>query len=290
MVAGEARIGISGWRYAGWRGRFYPKGLAQRLELSYAAKKFSSIEINGTHYSLQRPESFRLWRDETPENFVFAVKGSRYITHMLQLKNVETALANFFAQGILALGAKLGPVLWQIPRRFHFHPEKLTAFFRALPRDHAAAARLARKHDERLAGRASTTAEAQGCIRHALEVRHESFLVPDFVDLLRMHHIGLVVSDGAGWPLLLDTTADFVYVRLHGSRKLYASGYRPSEIALWADRTEHWMRGRAMKGERCIKSLGSDRIKRDVYVYFDNDAKVRAPFDALALEKALRNL
>lgn len=289
-MAGAVRIGISGWLYAGWRGRFYPKGLKQRDELSYAAKKFASIEINGTHYSLQRPESFRRWYAETPEDFVFAIKGSRYITHMLQLKNTEPALANFFAQGILCLGRKLGPILWQLPKRSRFHPDKLAAFFDQLPRGHAHAAKIARKHDSRLSGRAVTKAEAKGEIRHALEVRHESFVVPEFIALLREYDIGLVVSDAVGWPLLLDVTADFVYVRLHGSRKLYSSGYRPAEIAQWANRIAHWTQGWGLRGEDRIARQPRDRLKRDVYVYFDNDAKVRAPFDAIALETALSQL
>ena len=288
-MAGAVRIGISGWLYAGWRGRFYPTGLKQREELSYASTKFSSIEINGTHYSLQRPESFRRWYAETPDDFVFAVKGSRYITHMLQLKNAEPALANFFAQGILCLGEKLGPILWQLPKRSRFHPDKLAAFFDQLPRDHAHAAKIARKHDSRLSGRAVTKAEVEAPIRHALEVRHESFMIPEFIALLREYDIGLVVSDAVGWPLLLEVTADFVYVRLHGSRKLYSSGYRPAEIAQWANRIEHWTHGRELEGEDHIRQP-RDRLKRDVYVYFDNDAKVRAPFDALALEKALNQL
>jgi len=283
-VPGKVRIGISGWLYAGWRGRFYPKGLKQRDELAYAAERFSSIEINGTHYSLQRPDSFQRWYAETPDDFVFAVKGSRYITHMLQLNNVGTALANFFAQGVLGLGPKLGPILWQLPKRSRFHPDKLTAFFEQLPRDHKEAAKLAKKHDDRLSGRSSTRAEAKGELRHALEVRNESFLVPEFIALLRKHDIGLVVSDAVGWPLLLDATADFVYVRLHGSRKLYTSGYRPSELAIWADRVGHWRTGRTMRRENHIGSLPRNRVRRDVYVYFDNDAKVRAPFDALALD------
>ena len=287
---GKVRIGISGWLYAGWRGRFYPEGLKQRSELEYAARKFASIEINGTHYSLQRPESFRRWHAETPEEFVFAVKGSRYITHMLQLNNVETAIANFFAQGVLCLGPKLGPILWQLPKRTRFFPDKLASFFDQLPRSHADAAKLARKHDTRLSGRAATKAEARGKIHHALEVRHESFLVPEFIELLRAHDVGLVVSDAVGWPLLLDVTADFVYVRLHGSRQLYASGYRPDELALWANRIGHWRMGSAMRSKDRAISPSRDHVRRDVYVYFDNDAKVRAPFDALALAELVQPL
>ncbi len=150
---GEVRIGISGWRYKGWRGVFYPKGLPQRRELEYAARIFGSIELNGTFYSLQRPQSFARWADATPEDFVFAVKGSRYITHMLRLANIRKPLANFFASGVLRLGRKLGPILWQFPPQFRFDPKKIEAFFNLLPRDTASAQALARRHDKRVSGR-----------------------------------------------------------------------------------------------------------------------------------------
>jgi uncharacterized protein YecE (DUF72 family) len=284
---GDIRIGISGWRYAGWRGRFYPDGLPQRRELEYASRKFRTIEINGTHYSLQRPEYFARWRDETPEDFVFAVKGSRFITHMLQLKDSEAALANFFAQGLLCLEAKLGPVLWQFSPRFAFRPEKLEPFLKALPRTRRAAARLARAHDTRLVGRSWTKAKTDGPLRHAIEIRHESFCTPEFIALLRAHDIALVVADTVAWPLLTDVTADLVYVRLHGSKELYASGYGPKALARWARWVEAWASGtQAADGPRAGSALSKTGPK-DVFVYFDNDAKVRAPVDALALEGRL---
>src|SRR5256885_11189225 len=172
MRMGNIRIGISGWRYAPWRGVFYPRGLRQRDELRYAAGIFRSIEINGTFYSLQRPERFREWHDETPEDFVFALKGGRYITHMLKLRNVERPLANYFASGVLRLGEKLGPILWQLPPNFSFRPEKLEPFFALLPRTMTQAAALARRHDERLEGRARAQTDAERPIRPALGVRH----------------------------------------------------------------------------------------------------------------------
>jgi uncharacterized protein YecE (DUF72 family) len=277
----KVRIGISGWRYAPWRGKFYPKGLRQKDELAFAAGKFPTIEINGTFYSLQRPESFAAWHDATPEDFVFAVKGARYITHMLKLNHVEKPLANFFAQGLLRLKAKLGPVLWQLPPNFIFRPEKLAAFFELLPRTTKAAAALARRHDDKIKGRTWLKADADRPIRHALEIRHDSFRTPDFIALLRRHDIGLVVADTVEWPLLMDATSDFVYVRLHGSEQLYASGYGARALDQWAARIQAWRQGRQAQGEHA--GPPARPRKRDVYVYFDNDAKVRAPFDALSL-------
>lgn len=282
--AGRIRIGISGWRYKGWRGSFYPKGLAQRRELEFAAQHFDTIELNGSFYSLQRPQSFKQWHDETPDDFVFAVKGSRYLTHMLKLQNAEKPLANFFAQGVLRLGKKLGPILWQFAPQFAFHPERLQAFFDLLPRSDAQAAVLARGHDQRLKGRSWLEMEADMPIRHAVEIRHISCECPEFIALLRKNRIGLVVADTVEWPLLMDVTADFVYCRLHGSEELYASGYEADAIDLWARRIVAWSRGEEVTdGKRAHPKPASKRASRDVFVYFDNDAKVRAPFDAQAL-------
>ena len=279
------RIGISGWRYAPWRGKFYPDGLRQKDELAYAASKFSTVEINGTFYSLQRPESFAAWHDAVPDDFVFAVKGARYITHMLKLRNVEKPLANFFAQGVLALRAKLGPVLWQLPPNFIFNPDKLSGFFDLLPRSQKEALALARRHDEKVRGRTYLKFDTDRPIRHALEIRHDSFRSADFIKLLRRHDIALVVADTVEWPLLMDATSDFVYVRLHGSRQLYASGYGPKALDRWAYRIHGWTAGREAEGDHA--GGPARRRSRDVYVYFDNDAKVRAPFDALNLIKRL---
>jgi len=268
------RIGISGWRYAPWRKVFYPPGLPQRRELEYAGRTFDSVELNGSFYSLQRPESYRRWRDETPEGFVFAVKGPRFITHMLRLRNARVPLANFFASGVLALGDKLGPVLWQLPERHGYDPEQLEQFFDALPRTMAEAAVLAAEHDDKVKDRTHLTAEAQHPLRHALEVRSATFVDEGFYEVLRRHDIGLVVADTANrWPLLTEVTSDFVYVRLHGAEELYVSGYSEELLEVWAERIAGWT-----SGSSCPDGRG-----RDVYVYFDNDAKVHAPFDALAL-------
>jgi uncharacterized protein YecE (DUF72 family) len=266
------RIGISGWTYAGWRGQFYPPGLVHRLELAYAAERFGSIEINGSFYSLQRPSSYRTWRSQVPEGHVFAVKGGRFITHMKKLAGVETALANFFASGVLALGPALGPVLWQLPPNLGYDADRLRAFFDLLPRSTAAAARLAAGHDDKLSGdRVWTQTDADRPLRHALEVRHDTFCTDEAVQLLADHDIALVVADTAGrWPLLERTTSDFMYVRLHGDEELYVSGYSPAALDSWATRIRAW----ADRGQ-------------DVYVYFDNDVKVHAPYDALGLMERL---
>jgi uncharacterized protein YecE (DUF72 family) len=266
------RVGISGWRYEPWRGVFYPEDLVQRRELEYCGQHFSTVEINGSFYSLQRPEYYEAWYAETPPGFVFAVKGSRYITHMLRLRNVEKPLANFYASGILNLKEKLGPFLWQFPEMFHYKPERLEPFFDLLPRTTEEALSLARKRDARMTGRSRLAIDANRPLRHAIEVRHASFISPQFISLLKKHEIGLVVADTAGkWPKLFHVTTDFVYVRLHGDIKIYASGYSDRALDRWARRIRGW-----------------DKDGRDVYVYFDNDVKVRAPFDALNLMHKLR--
>jgi uncharacterized protein YecE (DUF72 family) len=276
--------------YKPWRGVFYPADLPHKRELAYAAERFSTIEINGTFYSLQRPSSFARWAAATPENFVFSVKGSRFITHMLRLRNAEQALANFFASGLLALGTKLGPILWQFPESFSFNAALLEEFFQLLPRSTADAAQLSQRHDSRLEGRAWTETDGIRPVRHAIEIRHESFLSEDFLRLLRRYRIALVCADTVDWPRVVDTTAEFVYCRLHGSRELYVSGYGRKAIATWADRVVAWATGNPPTGER-VSAFGEQEARpHDVYVYFDNDAKVRAPIDALALERRLARL
>ena len=241
------RVGTSGWLYPPWRGKFYPKGLPHRRELEYLSRQFNSVELNGSFYSLQRPESYQAWRERTPDDFVFAVKGGRFITHMKRLRDIDGPLANFFSSGVYTLGPKLGPILWQLPATVPFDPELLAAFFAKLPR-------------ATCAGRP---------IRHALEVRHPSFTDPAFLELLRAHQIALVIADSAGtFPYLEAVTADFAYLRLHGDQELYVSGYTGEALDRWADKIRH---------------LGVP----DVYVYFDNDAKVRAPFDAKELARRL---
>ena len=240
---GTVRVGISGWRYAPWRGgTFYPDGLKQRCELHHASRRFGAIEINGTFYSLQRASSFRSWRDDTPDGFLFAIKGGRFVTHMRRLKDAGPALANFFASGVLELGEKLGPVLWQLPASFRFH---------------------------------------------ALEVRHPSFADPAFPELLREHGVALVLSDAPGWAAYGDATADFAYFRLHGAEELYASGYDDAALDKWAERVRSFAGGGEPDDPPRLAKRKAQRRRRDVFVFFDNDAKVRAPHDAMALMRRL---
>jgi uncharacterized protein YecE (DUF72 family) len=270
-VAGHIRIGTSGWVYPPWRGEFYPRKLAHRRELEYLSRQVNSVEINGSFYALQKPASYQAWREQTPDDFVFAVKGGRFITHMKRLRDVDAPLANFVASGVLALGDKLGPLLWQLPPTLAFDAGQLADFFDLLPRTTTAAAELAGRHDERLAGRAWTVTDADRPVRHALEVRHPSFTDPGFLDLLREHGIGLVIADAAAsWPYLEHVTADFAYVRLHGSTELYVSGYTDEALDAWAERISDWT------------AQGID-----AFAYFDNDAKVKAPRDAMALAERL---
>jgi uncharacterized protein YecE (DUF72 family) len=279
--AGTVRIGIAGWTYPPWRGVFYPKGLPQKHELEYATGQFSSLEINGTFYGMQRPDAFADWADRAPNGFVFAVKAPRYITHIRRLREAETPLANFIASGLLRLGGKLGPILWQFPPNFRFDAERIEAFLKLLPRDTKAAARFGRKHDDRLKAPAWLRADDRP-MRHAFEIRNETFRTRAFIDLLRKYDVALVCADTVEWPRLMDLTSDFVYCRLHGSEELYASGYDDKSLDQWAARVVTWANGGEPADAERIGGKGRKR-RRDVFVYFDNDAKVRAPFDAKAL-------
>jgi len=237
---GTIRVGTSGWSYASWRGDFYPKGLVQRRELGYLAERLTTIEVNGSFYALQRPSTYHRWRDETPDDFVLAVKGGRFITHLKRLGDVEEGLARFFGSGVLDLGAKLGPVLWQLPASLPYDADLMGSFYRLLP-----------------AG-----------VRHVVEFRHRSFCVDEAFAQMREHGIGCVVSDSPGrWPMAEVVTSDVVYVRLHGHTELYASGYAARSLDRWAAKCRRW-------AERA-----------DVFVYFDNDARGRAPHDAVALRE-----
>jgi uncharacterized protein YecE (DUF72 family) len=286
---GDVRIGISGWTYPPWRGVFYPTGLAHRRELEFAASRLRTVEINGSFYSLLRPSSYRGWFDQTPADFVFSVKGGRFITHMKKLANVETPLANFFGSGVLALEHKLGPLLWQLPPMLGFDASRLAAFFDQLPRTTTEAARIAERHDGRLRHGAVTNTATERPLRHAVEVRHPSFDTPEFVELLRQHDVALVVADSAGkWPFLEDLTSDFVYVRLHGAEELYVSGYDDGALDWWATKIQAWAAGASPPDARTAgPPVGPRPGGRDVYVYFDNDVKVRAPFDAMSLAQRL---
>ena len=268
---GTAYIGISGYDYKPWRGQFYPDDLPARRWLEFASGRFNSIELNGTFYSLKSPKVFERWVSEVPaRDFVFAVKGGRFITHNLKLRNAERSLGNFFASGVLALGKRTGPFLWQLPATYRFDAERMDTFMRMLPRSARDAEAVALQHDDRLRRGALVDAAAPVRYRHCFEVRHESYFHEEFYAILRERKCGFVIADTAGkFPYAEEVTADFVYVRLHGSQVLYASGYSDAELDAWAAKIAHW---RSPAGGA-----------RDVYVYFDNDAKVHAPFDAQRL-------
>ena len=272
---GVLRVGISGWRYAPWRGDFYPADLPQRRELEYAASQLTSIEINGSFYSLQRPSSYAKWRSEVPEDFVFAVKGGRFITHMKRLRDIDAPLANFFASGVLALGQTLGPILWQLPATFPYDPQVLADFFALLPRTTTEAATLATRHDDKVSGDKLWSGEVtERPLRYALEPRHQSFASEEAVAQLSEGDIALVVADSAGkWPRFEQAVGPFVYARLHGDTELYASGYTDSALDRWAEQLRGW----TYDG-------------RDAYVYFDNDIKGYAPHDAKKLIERLHDL
>lgn len=294
-MPGKIRIGISGWRYPPWRKVFYPADLAQKRELQFASRALPTIEVNGSFYGLQRQTSYMRWYDDTPEDFVFSVKAHRYVTHILRLDNVETAIANFFASGLFHLKEKLGPILWQFPPSFRFNAEQFERFLKLLPHDTETAAEFSRRQHTGPQDRTYLEIDKKRPLRHAVEIRNRSFIDEAFVDLLREYKTALVIADTAGkWPYREDVTADFVYLRLHGAEELYASGYTDSALDNWAARIVAWSRGAQPEDAHLIvERQPSPRKSRDVYCYFDNDIKVKAPFDArkllgrLDLEKGL---
>jgi uncharacterized protein YecE (DUF72 family) len=279
-LGADVRVGISGWRYPPWRGEFFPPGLAQHRELAYAASRLRTIEINGSFYSLQPPANWRQWRDAVPDDFEFSVKGGRFITHMKRLRHARAALATFFASGPLLLDDRLGPILWQLPPNFQYDRSVVADFFAELPRTEGEAAALARRNlrslpragDDPLWLRARPGRSGRR-LRHALEVRHLSFRDDDFCRLCKDHDVAVVVSDGgAAWPQIDEITSDHMYVRLHGADQLYVSGYPEADLDRWADRIRGWAAHPEITSVR---------------VYFDNDVKVRAPYDAMSLARRL---
>ena len=288
-MTAHIRIGISGWRYPPWRKVFYPDKLAQKRELEFASRALPAIELNGSFYALQRPSSYLHWYEQTPAGFVFSVKATRYITHILRLRGIEAPMANFFASGLLALKEKLGPILWQFPPSFRFDVELFENFLKLLPHDTDAAVQLAKNREPAMHGREYFEADENRPLRHAVEIRNTSFEHPDFIKLLRKYKVSLVIADTAGkWPYKEDITADFVYIRLHGAEQLYASGYTDKALDNWATRISAWSKGSQPVDPQLISDAEpSVRKSRDIYCYFDNDVKVKAPFDA---RKLLRKL
>lgn len=263
-------IGTSGWAYPEWRGVYYPPGLVHRLELEYLAGRLSTVELNGSFYSLRRPLNYRAWYDRTPKSFVFAVKGHRFVTHLRRLRDPHISVANFLGSGVLELGEKLGPVLWQFPERVSFDPVLVREFLAALPVDHVGAAKLIDHYATLLPSDPPIRTVEPLPLRHAMEVRHPSFATTRFFDLLSEYRVALVSADTAGkWPYFEESTADFTYVRLHGATELYVSAYSRTELANWAKKIRAWSQ------------------TGDVYVYFDNTARTAAPHNAELLAELL---
>jgi uncharacterized protein YecE (DUF72 family) len=286
---GKIYIGISGWRYEPWRGTFYPGDLRQDDELAYASHALPSIELNGSFYALQKPESYAEWYQATPKNFVFSVKGNRFITHTKRLKDIDGPVANVLASGIFNLREKLGPFLWQFPPTFKFDPERMEHFLSLLPHDSDAGLTLARQYEPRMEGKVALEVDKKRKLRHAVEIRHESFIDEAFIALLRKYKVALVTADTARtWPYYEDVCADFMYLRLHGDEELYASGYSEEALDRWAERITAWSGGSQPEDARLISAKpGPKKASRDVFCYFDNDIKVRAPFDARRLIEKL---
>ena len=283
------RIGVSGWNYDHWRrGVWYPQDLRRREELSYLGRRFDTVEINGSFYGLLRPATYAACREATPPRFLFAVKGGRFITHAKKLKDVEVPLANFFASGVLRLERKLGPMLWQFPA-MAWDTARVARFLDLLPRDTAEAARLARRHDARVAGRTSFAVDRPRRLRHALEFRHPHFFTDEVVRMCRARGVALVFAHSGSWPYTEEITSGFVYLRLHGAPHTYASGYDDDALAHWATRIRAWADGgEPIAPVHITARRPPPRRSRDVYVYFDNDGSAHAPRDAAALAARLR--
>ena len=258
------RVGIGGWTYEPWRGTFYPEGLKHADELKYAASKLTSIEINGTFYRTQSAASFAKWRDETPDNFVFAVKGHRAVVNKKVLAEAGEALDWFLKSGITELGDKLGPLLWQFAPYKKFDPDDFGAFLALLPK------------------------EADGLkLRHVVEVRSTSFLVPEFVALVRKHNVAVVTAHSDDYPAIADVAADFVYARLQKSQEAIATGYAPADLDAWAARARTWAAGGEVDDLPRFGAAPAAKKKRDVFVYMIAGDKVRAPAAAQALIERL---
>ena len=278
---GTVRLGIAGWIFPPWRGgMFYPDGLKQKDELSYASRHLGVIEINATFRAMQKPASFKKWAAETPETFRFSVKGHQAITHFKRLKDVDAAVATFLASGPLALGSRLGPFVWQLPPNLKYERGRFEAFFALLPKTPDQAVTLAAKHD----GFKDPHLSAEGVtsIRHAVEVRNESFATSEFVALCRAHNIALVTADTAEWPAM-DATADFTYARLQGAPG--ADHYEPEDLDLWAKRIAALAGGTPVPNAKLIAD--ADDRPRDVFALFVSTDKEHAPRNAQAVMQRL---
>lgn len=263
--AGQIRIGIGGWTFAPWRGVFYPEKLTQAKELGYAASKLTSIEINGTYYGSQKPESFRKWAREVPDDFVFSLKGPRFATNRRVLAEAGDSVKRFYDSGVLELGDKLGPVLWQFAPTKKFDEADFGAFLELLPQE--------------IDGRK---------LRHVVEVRHDSFCVPDFIALLRKFKTPVVFSEHATFPAIADVTGDFVYLRLQKGEDSIKTAYPPKALDAWAKRFETWASGAEPTDLPRVDDSKPKKTPRDVFAYVIHEAKVRAPAGAMALIERLK--
>ncbi len=287
---GHVRVGVSGWVYPPWRGSFYPSDLPHKDELAHLSRAFDTVEINGTFYGTQSADTFKHWHDSVPDDFQFSVKAPRYITHILRLKHTEELLAKFFASGVLRLVTKLGPILWQLPPSFKYDRDVIENFLASLPHTTSDAAKIARTFHGRTTKATWAKTDADRPLRHVLEIRHESFVTPAFITQLRRHRVALCCADSGQWPKLMDVTADFVYCRLHGADQLYFNNFNERTLGNWAKRAVSWMEGEEAPGIHASATAAPHRAARDVYVYFDNTAKVHAPDNALSLRQRVDKL
>lgn len=278
-MTGTIRLGTAGWVYEPWRDTFYPKGLKQKDELAWSSGRLGNIEINATFYSHQKAASFQNWAAATPDDFVFSVKGHQLVTHIKRLKDVEIPLANFFASGVLALGSKLGPFCWQLPGNAKYDPDRVEIFLGLLPHTPGALLALAGK-SEGLKNEPFLDATGITRVRHAIEVRHESFATPRFIEQLRAHNVALVVSDTAEWPYI-DQTADFAYARLQGAPG--AERYTPEERSVRAQWLKAWAEGRPVADGRYVTGPEQSPPPRDVNAFFVSTDKDNAPHNARAV-------
>ena len=259
------RVGVGGWTFEPWRNNFYPAGLPHAQELNYASRHVTAIEVNGTYYSTFKPATFKKWHDETPDDFMFSMKASRFSTNRKQLATAGESIKRFVDSGIGELGKKLGPIVWQFMPTKQFDPEDLAAFLELLPKK-----------------------EGSRTLRHVLDVRHDSFRTPEYLALVRKHKVATVFTDSPKFPSFADLTGDFVYARLMNSEAQHATGYTPKALDEWAEAAKTWSEGGTPSSLPHVeegKSSGSEA--RDVFIYFINGAKEKAPAAAGALIERL---
>jgi uncharacterized protein YecE (DUF72 family) len=265
MAKGSIRVGVGGWTYEPWRETFYPEGLSQKRELEYASRQLTAIEVNGTYYGTQKPAVFAKWRDETPEGFVFSVKASRFATNRKVLAEAGESIERFVGSGLSELGEKLGPLLWQFMPTKKFDPDDFGAFLNLLP--------------QKLGSRP---------LRHVLDVRHETFMTPEFLALAKKHNAATVFADSDDYPSFADATADFIYARLMRTQSTIKTGYASRALDAWAERAHEWANGKEPADLPRVAKAGAPKAQRDVFLFMISGAKERAPAAAQALIERLK--